>query len=84
MLEIDFSVECYSCGACIAVCPKSAILFGIDKKGFLKPEVDLDVCVNCGLCENVCISKVQKNSEPLQAISFFYGFNKNSVVRENS
>lgn len=84
MLEIDFSVECYSCGACIAVCPKSAILFGIDKKGFLKPEVDLDVCVNCGLCENVCISKVQKNNEPLQAISSFYGFNKNSVVRENS
>ena len=34
--------------------PLSAITMKPDVMGFMYPVVDMDKCVNCGLCEKVC------------------------------
>lgn len=54
MLSITHKQNCCGCAACANVCPKKAISMRADEEGFLYPQVDTSVCVNCGLCEKVC------------------------------
>ncbi|MEM1832508.1 MAG: coenzyme F420 hydrogenase/dehydrogenase beta subunit N-terminal domain-containing protein [Desulfurococcaceae archaeon] len=44
---------CVGCGACITVCPVSAILSAVDK-GYFSIAVDRSKCVSCRLCLKVC------------------------------
>lgn len=46
--------ECCGCSACLNVCPKQCISFQKNEEGFLYPIKDMDVCIDCGLCEKVC------------------------------
>lgn len=46
--------DCCGCTACESVCPHGAIRMVPDTFGFLYPEVDDSLCVDCGLCEKVC------------------------------
>ena len=41
---------CIGCGACISMCPVSAIKFGADGKAEINP----DICIKCKTCEGVC------------------------------
>ena len=54
MIEITQKEYCCGCSACVHICPKHSISFQEDKEGFLYPKVDLETCVDCGLCEKVC------------------------------
>lgn len=54
MLNIVDKADCCGCTACESICPKGAIVMQPDLMGFLYPEIDYDLCVNCGLCEKVC------------------------------
>ncbi len=45
---------CSGCGACKNVCKKEAIQMVEDKEGFLYPQIDMQKCVNCTMCETVC------------------------------
>ena len=54
MIEIKDKSQCCGCGACAQRCPQSCISMQQDAQGFLYPEVDVDACVNCRLCEKVC------------------------------
>ncbi|MCD2346260.1 Coenzyme F420 hydrogenase/dehydrogenase, beta subunit C-terminal domain [Clostridium guangxiense] len=38
----------------MSICPKSAINMQDDDKGFKIPIVDLEKCIDCGLCDKVC------------------------------
>lgn len=46
--------ECCGCTACYAICPKNAITMEMDSEGFVYPEIDEDVCIDCELCLKVC------------------------------
>lgn len=46
--------DCCGCTACEFVCGHSAIQMLPDKEGFLYPEINQDLCVDCGLCKKVC------------------------------
>jgi ferredoxin len=48
--------ECNQCGACIPSCQDNAIKEGPDKN-----EIDVTICIECGLCMAIC---------PFQAIVF--------------
>ena len=41
--------DCVSCGACVDVCPVSAI-----SEGDAKYNIDADTCIDCGACEGEC------------------------------
>lgn len=54
MISISDKRLCCGCSACASVCPKDAITMRPDPLGFLYPEVDPSLCVECGLCVKVC------------------------------
>ena len=46
--------DCCGCHACASVCPKQCISMKPNGEGFLYPQVEEALCVNCGKCEAVC------------------------------
>lgn len=54
MINIENKTDCCGCQACGDICPHHAISFKTDNEGFWYPEIDKDVCVDCGLCDRVC------------------------------
>ena len=53
MLKVDL-INCTGCTACANICPKGAISFQEDDKGFRYPVINNELCIECGLCEKVC------------------------------
>ena len=54
MINIQNKADCCGCNACGDVCSKNAISFVTDGEGFWYPQVNKDLCVDCGLCDKVC------------------------------
>lgn len=54
MIQITNKVNCCGCTACASICPHQAISMKPDSLGFLYPKVDLQKCIDCGLCDKVC------------------------------
>ena len=54
MIDIKEKKNCCGCNACYDICPKNAITLSTDIEGFWYPRVDIDKCINCGLCERTC------------------------------
>lgn len=54
MINIVRKEDCTGCGACVDICQLKAIAFETDIEGFWYPKVNLDLCINCGLCEKTC------------------------------
>lgn len=60
--RIDYET-CIGCDACNKICPVSAITMKHLplKKQNIVPEVNLSVCIFCGLCEDACPTKPEKS-----------------------
>lgn len=54
--------HCTGCGACAPVCPRQAISFHDDDKGFLSAVIDNGKCISCGLCLKTC----PQNAKPIR------------------
>lgn len=54
MINILNKVNCCGCNACGDVCAQHAITFKTDNEGFWYPEVNNELCIDCGLCDKVC------------------------------
>ena len=70
MIEIKNKYNCCGCGACIQKCPKQCISLEEDNEGFLYPNVNQSLCINCHLCEIVCpVLHKKNNKKPLIALA---------------
>ena len=54
MKEICPINKCTGCQACVNLCSKNAITMSEDSLGFFYPEINQDLCVDCGICEKFC------------------------------
>lgn len=54
MINITDKSLCCGCSACLNICPQGCITMQSDSEGFQYPEVDTNICIECGLCEKVC------------------------------
>lgn len=54
MLKLISKHDCCGCTACASICPKGCIAMTADSEGFYYPEINENLCINCGLCEKVC------------------------------
>lgn len=54
MIEIGNKQNCCGCAACTQACPKHCITMVEDAEGFLYPDVELEKCVDCNMCQRVC------------------------------
>ncbi len=62
----DKKENCCGCGACYNVCPKNAIKMKEDEYGFIYPEIDTKLCIECGLCKKVCAyQNIEETNKPL-------------------
>ena len=82
MIQITDKQQCCGCASCVQKCPKQCISLYEDNEGFLYPQVDKDVCIDCGLCEKVCPILTPYNTrEPLQVLA---AINKDEKIRMQS
>lgn len=67
MIQIIDKKQCAGCTACMAACPKKAITMVMDENGFKYPKIELKKCINCGVCDKVCVfTKELKKIDTIQ------------------
>ncbi|MDD3225151.1 MAG: Coenzyme F420 hydrogenase/dehydrogenase, beta subunit C-terminal domain [Clostridium sp.] len=77
--------KCTGCYACYNACPKNCISMKRDGEGFSYPQIDINICTNCGLCERICpvlnklIVETNKSTPDVYA-----AWSLNSEIRVNS
>ena len=54
MIELASPFNCTGCASCVNICPKNAISMKEDNEGFLFPEIDRNICIQCRKCEVHC------------------------------
>lgn len=89
MINIKDKCLCSGCGACALKCPVKAISMDWDKEGFYYPNVNMSLCVDCGLCEKICpyIHSEKNNELNIKRSSVqktFGAYNTDSEIRELS
>lgn len=82
MINFQNKQDCCGCSACVQRCPKQCISLHEDDEGFLYPQVGLDTCIDCGLCEKVC--PVLHQAEECVPLEVFAAKNPNEKIRMES
>ena len=50
--------KCVGCGACVKVCPVTAIKLEEQEDGNKKAKINPEICIDCAACEVECPVKV--------------------------
>ena len=80
-LPVDRSF-CCGCTACVAICPHHALSMKEDDEGFLSPLLEVEKCIDCGLCKKLCpVLNPVKNKAPE---TVWAAWGKNEVERRAS
>ncbi len=85
MIVIDNKEKCCGCSACKAVCRKNAISMQADEEGFLYPHINMQLCVNCSMCEKVCpiLNPVKRDYKEIK-INAYAGYHSDEIVVKQS
>lgn len=82
MIIITDKRKCCGCSACVQKCPKQCIIMSEDEEGFIYPRVNLNVCIDCHLCEKVC--PVFNQNEIRIPIQCYAAVNTDADIRKES
>ena len=83
-INITNGKDCCGCGACLNICPKDAITMAEDNAGFIFPKVDKALCVDCGLCKNVCVFSKKGEGENDNAQVYASVINNRGILENSS
>lgn len=75
--------NCTGCNACYNACPVNAISMIENEEGFKYPQIDLNICINCGLCEKNCPA-INRKTIKQKDIKSVYAVSANDEIRKNS
>lgn len=82
MIDLADKTKCCGCFACVLRCPQKCITITEDIEGFLYPHVNVNECIDCGICENTCpCINIKENTIKHQA---FAAKNPSDKIRQNS
>ncbi len=85
MISIKDKKDCCGCWACANACFKQCIEMREDDEGFMYPNVDKDVCVDCGLCEKVCpVLNASDTDEPHTQYGYLLQHKDERIRREST
>ncbi len=73
--------KCTGCALCTVVCPKNAIHMTYDNDGFYQPNINNDLCVNCGLCDKNCIVNNRPNFQEMES-EYYMCWSKDKISRK--
>lgn len=81
--KVYFSnISCSGCGTCSVKCPKKCITMQNDQHGFKYPVIDMDKCIKCDICRNICPIKNKPKTNNI--MSSYAVFSKNEEIRKQS
>lgn len=77
--------KCTGCAACSNVCSLEAIKMVADKTGFLYPEINKDLCVNCGKCNEICpiIFPIERN-DTFVPKTYIFQYKDDNIRKEST
>lgn len=84
MIVITDKVTCCGCWACENICPKHCVVMKEDNEGFRYPEVDVEVCIECGLCEAVWPILHKPIKEHEETIGYVIQHKDNNIRRDST
>lgn len=79
--------QCQQCGACYAICPKSAIELESLENGLCNIWINNEKCILCKRCINVCPSRRKTSDyyfETLSTKRYYLASNTDPDIRKNS
>ena len=75
--------DCCGCGACMNICPKTAIHMEKDEYGFVYPKIDTEKCVECGACKKVCAFQNEPTRKQPQRV-YAIASKNNDLVKKSA
>lgn len=73
---------CTGCTACVHSCPEKCIKMISDHEGFLYPEVNSALCIQCGICSKIC--PVDNKKEGVEGYAFAARSNSSAIRMTSS
>ena len=81
MLTVCEKNKCAGCMACVDLCPRKAITV-VDKLEYMNAVINTELCVECGVCYNVC--QQNKSAELRKPQSWLQGWGNESTRATSS
>ena len=76
--------KCSGCSACAVICPTDSIEMELNRDGFIRPYIDQKKCIDCKLCEKICIFNQKDRGKSLDDANLYSAWAKNSEIRETT
>ena len=84
MIQLPSKENCCGCMGCGDICPKGAIKAVKDENGFTYPEVNAELCVDCGLCMKKCSFVNKTGAEKEVTAVWAYRVKDKNVLSEST
>ena len=80
---LELPLDCCGCGNCVLKCPKKCISWERKDGGFRYPRIDLNLCIDCKICEKVC-PEIDVLSSEENINDVFASFTEDKTLRMKS